>query len=97
MKSLLKYKNTLFATIIFVAAIMIYNSFLKDTIFNTSNDEVAKNLGADLIDIYNDLQQVNFESELFRDPAYRELVDLSTTIAPLPMGRRNPFDLLGRD
>ncbi len=57
----------------------------------------ASGVGNDLLKIFDELQKVTLDQNLFSSPGYLELTDFSTSITPQATGRTNPFDVIGRD
>lgn len=53
--------------------------------------------GADFVLQLLAIQNINFNTEFFRDPVYRELKDQYRPIEPRPIGRPNPFAEIGND
>jgi len=50
-----------------------------------------------LVKTANELSGIDFKNNLFTALAYRFLTDFSTAIPSEPVGRPNPFDVIGRD
>ncbi|MFH1473074.1 MAG: hypothetical protein ABIF06_01515 [bacterium] len=97
MKLLFKNKTILLAFLIFILVLFFYSSFLKSEPQGFVIDESVKDIGADLVETYNDLQSVTLNQKLFSSQAYTRLIDFGTNIPERPAGRTNPFDLIGRD
>ena len=97
MKSLAKYKGTLIALVLFAVGFFIYNAYVKELLFKPVETQSAAEVGADLVEIYNELQAVSFESDLFKSSSYKSLKDFSTPLPVIQPGRSNPFDVIGRD
>ena len=53
--------------------------------------------GADLLQIRDKLSEANLNKEIFAEPNYRRLTDFSLPIPDQPIGRKNPFDAIGRE
>jgi hypothetical protein len=97
MKALQKNKFTILAIVIFFVVIFFYNSFIKENqVIVEEGSEAAQAIGADLLALSDELRQVNLGTELFTTKLYLALTDFSNPIPPQPIGRANPFDLLGR-
>lgn len=96
MKSLEKHKVTIIAIIVFIAAIYLYNTFLKGESIVTPDDGAAQTVGADLIALTDKLRSVTLNAELFSSPLYKALNDFSVSIPEQPIGRTNPFEIIGR-
>lgn len=97
MKALQKNKFTILAIVIFLIVIFFYNTFIKENqVIVEEGNEVAQAIGADLLALSEELRQVSLETELFTTKLYMALTDFSNPIPPQPIGRTNPFDLLGR-
>lgn len=92
---LLKNKTILSSLLVVIMAVLAYNLFLKgNSIVPTEAD---RNIGADLVQMSLELSQATFSQELFSKPSYRQLADFSTPIPEQPIGRGNPFGIIGRD
>ncbi|MDO8424031.1 MAG: hypothetical protein Q7S54_00280 [bacterium] len=50
-----------------------------------------------LVKTAEELSSINFDRQLFAAPAYRFLTDFSSAFPQEPLGRSNPFDIIGRD
>ena len=96
MKTLEKHKTTILALIVFLAIIFVYKSFFKVNSTVSTESANAQNIGTDLVDMYNNLEKVALDQTLFSSPGYRALSDFSVALLPQPVGRSNPFDILGR-
>lgn len=97
MKILIKNKILLLVVAIFVIAMFLYNTFLKSDPLPTPDALSASSIGDDLLKIREELQQVTFDQTLLASPGYLFLVDFSTVVPTQVTGRRNPFDIIGRD
>lgn len=53
--------------------------------------------GADLLEISDKLSSANLNKEVFSNQSYQKLTDFSTGIPSQPIGRKNPFDPIGRE
>lgn len=83
---------------IIVLGMLVYSFFFQqDTLDNleVSGDSVSS-LGADLVNLSQDLSRANLNPQLFTDPGYKNLEDFSAAVTPQPLGRPNPFDPLGK-
>lgn len=97
MKTLVKNKGILATIAVFILAMFLYNFFSASDALPVSIDLSAPSIGADLLQIYDKLQQVTLDQAVFSSAGYRELTDFSESIPPQPTGRPNPFDLIGRN
>lgn len=81
--------------LLFVVALFVYNSFFKPE----ADLEVAPAtpVGTDLLEISETLSQATLNREIFSSSGYRLLSDFSTAIPQQPLGRKNPFNPIGRD
>lgn len=96
MKSLQKNKSVILALIILVFVIVAYNALFKNTLSIESEGAEARNIGGDLVALFKSLEGVTLDQRLFSTTIYKSLVDFSTEIPALPVGRSNPFDVIGR-
>lgn len=94
MKFLRKNSATMLAVLLFILVIMGYKYLFKADL-NTETD-VASAVGSDLINLSYTLQSVSLDRSLFSKPSYRSLRDFSTPTTPQPVGRPNPFNVIGR-
>ncbi len=95
MKSLKNNKGVIAAIIIFVFGMFIYNMLFKsDELLVGDTEKVA--VGSDLVEIYSNLEKVTLDTLLFSSPGYKKLTDFSVEVPLQPVGRSNPFDVIGR-
>jgi hypothetical protein len=97
MKSLEKNKGTLIAIVVFVLVIVVYNTFLKPGQITLPSEAEAVSVGDDLLKMADQIMSVNIDKSLFNDPNYVYLTDFSAEIPQDPVGRPNPFNVIGRD
>lgn len=95
MSSLFKSKGFLGLIFIFILVMFVYNTFLKTATPAGENDS-ALVVGQDLIKLSDDLSKAQLSQELFTLPGYVYLTDFSAPIPQEPLGRVNPFDIIGR-
>lgn len=96
MELLQKNKILITVVILFVLALWAYNSFFKvDS--SVPTDAAAQTVGSDVLSLYSSLQSVTLEQSLFSSPLYRNLIDFSTPLQSQPVGRPNPFAVIGQD
>jgi hypothetical protein len=97
MKAFQKNKFTILAIVIFMVVIFFYNTFIKESqVIVEEGSEEAQAIGADLLALSDELREVNLGTELFASKLYLALTDFGNPVPPQPIGRTNPFDLLGR-
>ncbi len=99
METLAKNKKLLGLVTLVVAIFFLYN-FLANSGEETAPRETGlatTEADDELIKMATELSNVNFNKELFSAPGYRFLTDFSTVIPQQPVGRTNPFDIIGRD
>jgi len=86
-------------TILFlIMAIFVYNLFFKDDLTLTAGlTDTEQTNGQDLLDLYHRLETVTFDKGIFNLPSYRSLIDFSRPIPEQPLGRPNPYDIVGKD
>lgn len=95
-KSLAKNKSLILSIVLLVLLFVVYNNFFKSETTSFTIDPQVKAIGANIVKTYAELQSVEFDTKLFTAPAYTNLTDFSAPIPSQPVGRTNPFDLLGR-
>lgn len=97
MDILLKNKKTVVAAVAALMAFYFYSVFFGPEPSVGETESVATSENLKLIETANELSGITFNQNLFKNPAYRYLVDFSTVLTPQPTGRANPFDVIGRD
>src|SRR5262245_57307352 len=60
-------------------------------------DTEAQEIGADVLKLNASLQSVTLDQSIFDYSLYKNLQDFSVTLSSQPVGRNNPFDVIGRD
>ncbi len=80
---------------LFVVGMFIYNFFLKTDVPVAENDS-ALAVGKELLQLSDDLSKAQLSQALFSLPGYVFLTDFSVNIPQEPLGRVNPFDIIGR-
>jgi hypothetical protein len=96
MKALQNNKSLVIAIVVFIVAILVYNLFLQPTQTAINESVATQGVGNDVVSLYQSLQSATLDQSLFSSPTYRGLVDFSVTIPPQPVGRTNPFDIIGQ-
>ncbi len=76
-------------------ALGVYKLFLSDSVISDGS-VAAENIGTDIIALNASIERVNLDAAIFSSSAYRRLVDFSVQIPSQPVGRLNPFDVIGR-
>jgi len=96
MKALKNNAGIITITLIILALFFVYR------IFSTSKDTedlvlnpLSQNVGQEVVVLYGSLRIVTLNQSLFSSPAFKSLIDFSTVLEPQPIGRKNPFDLIG--
>ena len=84
--------------IIVTILVVVVAIFLYKTLIKSSKEDVQteRRVGADIVDLSNSLKSVTLDPEIFSSPLYKRLVDFSIEIPRQDIGRRNPFDQIGR-
>lgn len=90
-------KGTLTIIIIFIAAMFLYNFFFKSKTIAIPSELPASSIGDDLINMREKLQAVTLNQNIFSAAGFLSLIDFSTNIPQQPIGRPNPFNIIGRD
>ncbi len=94
MDTLIKNKKSVGALVIILLAFYLYSLFANS---GETEPEVVGSQDEGLIEVANELSNISFRQDLFAKPGYKNLVDFSTTLTAQPTGRKNPFDIIGRD
>jgi phosphate starvation-inducible membrane PsiE len=85
---------TTIAVIVIVAGALLYMLF-KDTA--TSQDLVAQPVSQvseaerSFIVLFQQLERISLDMSFFQDSYFRSLIDVSSSIVPLQVGKRDPF------
>lgn len=95
MSSLFKNKGFLGLVFLFILGMFVYNLFLGSDIPVAGNDS-ALVVGQDLLKLSDDLSKAELSQNLFTLPGYVFLTDFSAPLPQEPLGRVNPFDIIGR-
>ncbi len=63
----------------------------------TGNPGAADNLSDEFVVQLLAIQNINFNTDFFNDPVYRNLIDQYRPLGDRPVGRPNPFYPIGQD
>lgn len=91
-----KNKTIILSITLLLALLWAYNTFVNTGDSGVPTDLSAQQVGGDVLDLYASLQSVALDQTLFSTPLYKRLVDFSTDIPQQPLGRTNPFDVIGK-
>lgn len=94
MQGVTNNKPVIFATILVLLAMLSYNFFLSSDVVLT---EGAPVVGSDIIALADELTNATLNKSLFSKPGYVLLTDYTVAISPEPLGRNNPFEVIGRE
>ena len=94
MKSLTQNKSLIFGILFIVFFFFIYNSFFKSDIVSLTINQSVRNIGADIVKTYSNLQSVDLDSQIFSSSTYLNLIDFTKEVPTQPIGRINPFDAI---
>ena len=97
MKTLAKNKGILAIVAIFILVMFMYNLFFKSDQVPVPSELSASSIGNDLVKLHEDLEKVTLSQSLFSSSGFLLLTDFSVSIPQQPVGRSNPFNLIGRD
>ena len=97
MKTLKNNKTLLLTVLLIIIFVAVYKVLFKSDFMIITTDPTSQSVGDEVLTMFNSLQQVNFDSSAFSSPGYLMLTDFSTEIPPQTTGRRNPFDVIGRN
>jgi hypothetical protein len=95
MQTLFKNKMTIGLVVVLLAGMFAYRSFTGTSI--PSETESVKVLGQDLIALSESLSRVTLSQDLFSVMGYTQLIDFTVPPTQQSFGRKNPFDIIGRD
>ena len=96
MDAINKNIKTIVLVVIFVLVMVSYNIISKSDSIPPDEEQVVR-IGDDLLKTYEELQSVTLSQSILSSAGYLLLLDFSTPIPDLPVGRPNPFDVIGRD
>lgn len=94
MDNILKNKTAILSLVMLLIAFYAYSVF-----FGSEPGEVVATpaeSGEEIVSLAEELSEINFRQDVFSQPGYRYLVDFSTELSSQPMGRTNPFGVVGR-
>ena|SRR3989344_3491319 len=100
MGALVKNRTTIQIIGGFIILMFIYNIFFKsegELSDLSTGASSPSTLGADLLKISTDLSKASLSQQLFSKSGYLYLRDFSTPLPQQPVGRTNPFDIIGRE
>ena len=63
----------------------------SSTLETTDNDPVTDQIGAQILNLSNQISTLSIDTSLFRSAAFMSLQDYTVDIPSLPVGRPNPF------
>lgn len=97
MQTLNKNKGTIIAIILIILGIVVYNFFIRNETIALPSGQEASQIGNEVVSLLGKLRAVNLDRAVFSSPDYLLLTDFSAEIQPQPVGRPNPFEVIGRD
>ena len=97
MKALNKNKGMLGAVAIFLLLIWFYNLFFKPDTSALPPALPPSIIGNELLKLHQQLKVVTLDQAILSLPSYILLADFTIEIPEQPVGRINPFNLIGRD
>lgn len=62
----------------------------------TSSGESTSPLSQEILTTLAQLQTIKLDPAVFTDPAFQSLTDFGVTLPPQQVGRRNPFEPVGK-
>lgn len=109
MSFILKYKWYILGTLVAILVFVLYGSLKKDSPASSNGieEQIVSIPGSDSTAGTNSnpaagfilqlaaIQNVNFNTNFFNDPVYKELVDFSRDLGSRERGRQNPFLEIG--
>jgi len=95
MKALKNNAGAIIIVVIILALFFAYKTFFISDVETAVSSPLNQNVGQEVVTLYTTLQAVTLDQKLFSSPAFKNLEDFSITLEPQPIGRRNPFDLIG--
>lgn len=90
-------KNIIIGAVIVVAIFVVYKFFAGDQEepLTSTTPQVATAAEGDLLSLLSELRSITLSTDLLNDPTFATLQDFTVNIAPQPVGRRNPFAVIG--
>ena len=96
MQALAKNKSFVILAIVVVVGLILYRNFFPSDL----EQETARHqqpIGEDLLEVSEALSRAGLSREFFTNQSYLRLVDFSSPLPSEPVGRKNPFDVIGRE
>lgn len=92
MKKIPINKNILLLLTLVVLAVAGYFIFFRGEEEPLTSTESIPTVGGELVVELNRLKALrNIDGDLFKDPSFKTLVDITQPVTPQPLGRSNPF------
>lgn len=90
-------KNIIIGAAIIVGIFVIYNFFggKQEAPLTSTAPTRTTAVEGDLLSLLLELRSITLSTDLLQDPAFATLQDFTVTISPEPVGRQNPFALVG--
>jgi hypothetical protein len=96
MKALERNKGLIVAVVILGITMFLYRSFIRvDYVVDV--DAATRETGANLVDTRSRLEAVSLDQSVFSIESFKRLSDFSVPVPEQPIGRPNPFNVLGRN
>ena len=90
-------KSAIAIIVILILGLFGYNTFFGQEEVTLGLDNLStSNIGTEVVSLRNSLQAVTLDRDIFSDAGFLELSDFSTNIPEQPIGRTNPFNVIGR-
>ncbi len=96
MKTLKEHKGKILALVVFLVVIFLYKILFSTNEAVIESGTSAQIVGQDIIALNASIGRINLESPLFNSRPFKNLIDFTVTVLPQPIGRNNPFDVIGR-
>lgn len=97
-----KYKITLIVIILIIVAFVSYQNYYVDVknqeLLVSVNEQTAGTIaGVEILNLLNELQSIKFDTSIFSNSSFQNLIDFGQKINPEAVGRSNPFSPIGTD
>lgn len=90
-------KNIIIGLTLIVAVFVVYRFFAGDqeAALTSTAPITATAAEGDLLSLLLELRSITLSTDLLEDPTFLTLQDFTVDLTPEPVGRRNPFALIG--
>ena len=73
------------------AYLLFFNTNSSSAVTETSNDASANSAEVTFLNLATQAEAITFDTSILSDPRFTSLIDTSTNVVPVPVGRPDPF------